>query len=46
VRQDADGDIVAWLEAERVCDVIEFRLAAVVERVRDDGRAAGVPGPR
>ena len=37
VRRDANGNIVAWLEAERVPQAIEFRLAAVLERVRDDG---------
>ena len=37
VGRDADGNVVAWLRAERVPHAIEFRLAAVVERVRDDG---------
>lgn len=37
VRRDADGNVVAWLEAERVSHAIEFRLAAVLERVSDDG---------
>ena len=37
VRRDADGNVVAWLEAERVTHAIEFRLAAVLERVSDDG---------
>jgi len=37
VRQDADGNVVAWLEAESVSHAIEFRLAAVLERVSDDG---------
>ena len=37
LRRDANGNIVAWLEAERVPQAIEFRLAAVLERVRDDG---------
>lgn len=36
VRPGADGNVVAWLEAEQVPRVIEFRLAAVVERVRGD----------
>ena len=36
-RRDAYGNAVAWVRAERVSDAIEFRLAAVVERVRDDG---------
>jgi transglutaminase-like putative cysteine protease len=39
VRPDADGNVVAWLEAERVSEAIEFRLAAVLERVSDDGPA-------
>jgi transglutaminase-like putative cysteine protease len=39
VRGDANGNVVAWLRAERVTDVIEFRLAAVIERVRADGPA-------
>jgi transglutaminase-like putative cysteine protease len=37
VRRDAAGNVVAWLKAERVPHAIEFRLAAVLERVRDDG---------
>lgn len=37
VRRDADGNVVAWLEAEQVSHAIEFRLAAVLERVSDDG---------
>ena len=39
LRRDAYGNAVAWLRAERVTHAIEFRLAAVVERVRDDGPA-------
>lgn len=39
VRRDAAGNIVAWLRAERVPHSIEFRLAAVLERIRDDGPA-------
>jgi transglutaminase-like putative cysteine protease len=39
VRGDAHGNVVAWLRAERVTQTIEFRLAAVLERVRDDGPA-------
>ena len=31
------SNVVAWLLAERVPHAIEFRLAAVLERVRDDG---------
>ena len=37
LRRDAYGNVVAWLRAERVTSAIEFRLAAVIERVRDDG---------
>jgi transglutaminase-like putative cysteine protease len=39
LRRDADGNVVAWLHAERVPREIEFRLAAVIDRVRDDGPA-------
>jgi transglutaminase-like putative cysteine protease len=39
VRRDSDGNVIAWLEAERVPQVIEFRLAAVLERVSGDGPA-------
>ena len=37
VRRDAYGNVVAWLRAERVTEAIEFRLAAVIERVCDEG---------
>ena len=37
VGRDANGNVVAWVEAERVPHTVEFRLAAVLERVRDDG---------
>ena len=37
VSRDANGNVVAWLHADRVTQAIEFRLAAVIERVRDDG---------
>ena len=39
VRRDAAGNVVALLQAERVPQSIEFRLAAVLERIRDDGPA-------
>ena len=39
VRRDAAGNVVALLQAERVPQAIEFRLAAVLERIRDDGPA-------
>ncbi len=37
VQRDVDGNVVAVLRAERVAQAIEFRLAAVIERVHDDG---------
>jgi len=37
LRRDGHGNVVALLRAERVAQTVEFRLAAVVERVRDDG---------
>ncbi len=37
VGRDAAGNVVAWLRADRVPQAIEFRLGAVLERVRDDG---------
>jgi transglutaminase-like putative cysteine protease len=37
VSRDAAGNVVARLRADHVPQAIEFRLAAVVERVRDDG---------
>ena len=39
VRRDVAGNVVAWLRAERVPEAIEFRLVAVLERIRDDGPA-------
>ncbi len=39
LRPDVHGNVVAWLRADRVAQAVEFRLAAVVERVRDDGPA-------
>ena len=39
VRRDAAGNVVALLQAERVPEAIEFRLVALLERVRDDGPA-------
>jgi transglutaminase-like putative cysteine protease len=40
LRRDANGNVVAWLRAERVAHAVEFRIAAVIERVRDDGPIA------
>jgi transglutaminase-like putative cysteine protease len=37
VRADAHGNVVTFLHADRVAEVIEFRIAAVIERVHDDG---------
>jgi transglutaminase-like putative cysteine protease len=37
VSRDAAGNVVARLSADHVPQAIEFRLAAVLERVRDDG---------
>jgi transglutaminase-like putative cysteine protease len=39
VSRDAAGNVVARLWADHVPQAIEFRLAAVVERVHDDGPA-------
>lgn len=39
LHRDVHGNVIAWLHAERVTDAVEFRLAAIVERVRDDGPA-------
>jgi transglutaminase-like putative cysteine protease len=37
VRRDPRGNVVALLHADQVPEAIEFRLAAVIERIRDDG---------
>ena len=39
LRRDAHGNLVAWVRSEQVTEAVEFRLVAVVERVRDDGPA-------
>jgi transglutaminase-like putative cysteine protease len=39
LRRDAHGNLVAWVRSEHVTQAVEFRLVAVVERVRDDGPA-------
>lgn len=39
LRRDGHGNVVAWLRADRVTHAIEFRLAALIERVRADGPA-------
>jgi transglutaminase-like putative cysteine protease len=35
--RDADGNAVTWMRSDHVTQSIEFRLIAVVDRVRDDG---------
>ncbi len=35
--RDRHGNVITWWRAERVAQTVEFRLAAVVERVRGDG---------
>jgi transglutaminase-like putative cysteine protease len=37
--RDVHGNVIAWVHSESVARAVEFRLAAVVERVRDDGPA-------
>jgi transglutaminase-like putative cysteine protease len=44
VARDAAGNVVAEMQADRVPQAIEFRLAAVLERVRDDGPTVLAPG--
>ena len=39
LRQDRHGNMVTWLRAEHVAQAVEFRLTAVVERIRRDGHA-------
>ena len=39
VRRDGQGNVVTWLRADTVTRAIEFRLTALVERVRGDGPA-------
>jgi transglutaminase-like putative cysteine protease len=39
LRRDAHGNLVAWVRSEHVTQAVEFRLVAVVERVRGDGPA-------
>jgi transglutaminase-like putative cysteine protease len=39
VRQDSRGNVVTWLRAEHVAQAVEFRLTAIVERIRGDGPA-------
>jgi transglutaminase-like putative cysteine protease len=50
VSRDTAGNVVARLRADHVPQAIEFRLAAVLERVRDDGpavlAAAALHSPR
>jgi transglutaminase-like putative cysteine protease len=37
VRRDSRGNVVAWLRADHVQRSVEFRVAAIVERIKDDG---------
>ena len=39
VRLDSRGNVVTWLKAEHVAQAVEFRLTAIVERIRRDGPA-------
>jgi transglutaminase-like putative cysteine protease len=39
LRRDDHGNLVAWVRSERITQAVEFRLIAVVERVRGDGPA-------
>ncbi len=39
LRQDRHGNVVTWLRAEQVAQAVEFRLTAIVERIRRDGPA-------
>ncbi len=36
VHRDAHGNVITWVRSESVAQAVEFRLAALVERVRDD----------
>jgi transglutaminase-like putative cysteine protease len=37
--RDRNGNVVTWLRAEHVEQAVEFRLTAIVERIRRDGPA-------
>jgi len=39
VSRDSRGNVVTWLRAEHVAQAVEFRLTAIVERIRRDGLA-------
>lgn len=39
VGRDTRGNVVTWLRAEHVAQAVEFRLTAIVERIRRDGPA-------
>jgi transglutaminase-like putative cysteine protease len=39
VARDSRGNVVTWLRAEHVAQAVEFRLTAIVERIRRDGHA-------
>jgi len=40
LRRDGHGNLVAWIRSERVTQAVEFRLMAMVERLRGHGPAA------
>jgi transglutaminase-like putative cysteine protease len=40
VRRDSHGNVVTSLHAQSVARTVEFRLAAILERISDDGPAA------
>jgi transglutaminase-like putative cysteine protease len=37
VHRDTHGNVITWVRSESVTRTVEFRLAALVERVREDG---------
>jgi transglutaminase-like putative cysteine protease len=39
VHRDTHGNVITWIRSESVTQAVEFRLAALVERVRDDDPA-------
>jgi len=50
LRRDSHGNLVTWVRSEHVTQAVEFRLTAVLERVRGDGPvvldAAALRDPR
>jgi transglutaminase-like putative cysteine protease len=39
VHRDTHGNVITWVRSESVAQAVEFRLTALVERVREDGPA-------